>query len=311
MRKKLCLRSFRSCTLWRHYGCSSGKPPTPTGSPTATATPTPTPTTPSVLISSATPTLTPTTGAHADDYSKRIGHSLGALDFGRVTEHPTVAFGNADRRPSRCTRRKAISAGRRKVHRFFRLDQAVITALAQNPTVLQALERNPPNQRRHYPNSAEALPQIGPSFSWDWTDPNLSPETPPVLQRSAGGRRQCPVREWAASRILRSDITYNVQVTGIAAVLIYSTFRAIRGTFFQRDSAYFALRNTVDSTICDCKNAILPGDRNRELIVVQEESVNLLESQLKDQQNRFEAGTVPRFNVLQAQGPTLQSNPAN
>ncbi|HCP90447.1 MAG TPA: hypothetical protein DIT76_00135, partial [Spartobacteria bacterium] len=34
---------------------------------------------------------------------------------------------------------------------------------------------------------------------------------------------------------------------------------------------------------------------------VQEESVGLLESQLKDQQNRFEAGTVPRFNVLQAQ----------
>jgi outer membrane protein len=29
--------------------------------------------------------------------------------------------------------------------------------------------------------------------------------------------------------------------------------------------------------------------------------VRLLESQLKDQQNRFEAGTVPRFNVLQAQ----------
>ncbi len=40
---------------------------------------------------------------------------------------------------------------------------------------------------------------------------------------------------------------------------------------------------------------------NRELIVVQEESVNLLQNQLKDQQNRFEAGTVPRFNVLQAQ----------
>ena len=34
---------------------------------------------------------------------------------------------------------------------------------------------------------------------------------------------------------------------------------------------------------------------------MQEEQVQLLESQLKDQQNRFEAGTVPRFNVLQAQ----------
>ena len=40
---------------------------------------------------------------------------------------------------------------------------------------------------------------------------------------------------------------------------------------------------------------------NRALITVQEEAVHLLESQLKDQQNRFEAGTVPRFNVLQAE----------
>src|SRR5204862_531240 len=43
------------------------------------------------------------------------------------------------------------------------------------------------------------------------------------------------------------------------------------------------------------------GVVNRELIKVQEQSVHLLESQLKDQQNRFEAGTVPRFNVLQAE----------
>src|SRR5438270_3111599 len=34
---------------------------------------------------------------------------------------------------------------------------------------------------------------------------------------------------------------------------------------------------------------------------VNEQSVHLLEAQLKDQQNRFEAGTVPRFNVLQAE----------
>ncbi|HKR54208.1 MAG TPA: TolC family protein, partial [Chthoniobacterales bacterium] len=40
---------------------------------------------------------------------------------------------------------------------------------------------------------------------------------------------------------------------------------------------------------------------DRALIGVQEESVRLLESQLQDQTNRFEAGTVPRFNVLQAQ----------
>src|SRR5262249_6221775 len=67
------------------------------------------------------------------------------------------------------------------------------------------------------------------------------------------------------------------------------------------DSAYFALRNTVDQTISTVKTQFYQVILNRELIVVQEESVRLLESQLKDQQNRFEAGTVPRFNVLQAQ----------
>ena len=100
---------------------------------------------------------------------------------------------------------------------------------------------------------------------------------------------------------LRSDISYNLKVTGTQLVFNYSTFRAIRGTFFQRDSAYFALRNTVDTTIATVKTQFYQVIVNRELIVVQEESVRLLDSQLKDQQNRFEAGTVPRFNVLQAQ----------
>jgi outer membrane protein TolC len=100
---------------------------------------------------------------------------------------------------------------------------------------------------------------------------------------------------------LRSDITYNIKVTGTQLVFNYSTFRSIRGTFFQRDSAYFALRNAVDQTIATVKTQFYQVIVNRELIVVQEESVNLLENQLKDQQNRFEAGTVPRFNVLQAQ----------
>ena len=48
---------------------------------------------------------------------------------------------------------------------------------------------------------------------------------------------------------------------------------------------------------------------NRELITVQEESVKLLSSQLKDQQNRFEAGTVPRFNVLQAEVALANQQP--
>ncbi len=81
----------------------------------------------------------------------------------------------------------------------------------------------------------------------------------------------------------------------------YGTLRAIRGTFFQRDSAYFSFRNVLDQTIANVKTQFYQVVVDKALIGVQEEQVQLLESQLKDQQNRFEAGTVPRFNVLQAQ----------
>ena len=40
---------------------------------------------------------------------------------------------------------------------------------------------------------------------------------------------------------------------------------------------------------------------NRELVSVNKQNLRSVEAQLKDQQNRFEAGTVPRFNVLQAE----------
>jgi outer membrane protein TolC len=182
---------------------------------------------------------------------------------------------------------------------LFRLDQAVITALAQNPTVLQALQEIRRTKGVIIQIRAQALPQVGPSFNWGWTDTNLNATNSfSTFSGSGGGGGGIGTD---VINNLRSDINYNIQVTGTQLVFNYSTFRSIRGTFFQRDSAYFALRNTVDTTISTVKTQFYQVIVNRELIVVQEESVNLLESQLKDQQNRFEAGTVPRFNVLQAQ----------
>ncbi len=181
----------------------------------------------------------------------------------------------------------------------FRIDQAVITALARNPAVLEALQEIRRTKGVIIQIRAEALPQIGPSFNWGWTDPNLRANT--GFTTFSGGPTPTPGGGMGSIKNLRSDITYNVQVTGTQLVFNYSTFRSIRGTFFQRDSAYFALRNIVDQTIATVKTQFYQVVVNRELIVVQQDSVSLLESQLKDQQNRFEAGTVPRFNVLQAQ----------
>ena len=96
-------------------------------------------------------------------------------------------------------------------------------------------------------------------------------------------------------------MSYNISVLGSQLIFNGTTFNQIRGTFFQRDSAYFAFRNVLDQLIATVKTQFYQIVVNRELVKVNEQSVHLLESQLKDQQNRFEAGTVPRFNVLQAE----------
>ena len=44
-------------------------------------------------------------------------------------------------------------------------------------------------------------------------------------------------------------------------------------------------------------------------IVVREASVNLLQRELDDQQRRFDAGTVPRFNVLRAEVAVANARP--
>ena len=98
-----------------------------------------------------------------------------------------------------------------------------------------------------------------------------------------------------------SDVSYAISVLGRQLIFNGTTFPEIRGTFFERDSAYFAFRNTLDQLIATVKTQFYQIIVNRELVKVNDENVHLLEAQWKDQQNRFEAGTVPRFNVLQAE----------
>jgi len=187
----------------------------------------------------------------------------------------------------------------------FTVDQAVITALQQNPAVRNALEEIKRTKGVIIEIRAEVLPHVGPDATIDWTDHNLHESS----NFSTFGRSPTPAPSVTPSpgfgvggvKNLSNDLNYNIKVTGKQLIFNYSTFSSLRGTFFQRDSAYFALRNVIDQTISTVKTEVYQIILNRELIVVQEESVRLLESQLKDQQNRFEAGTVPRFNVLQAQ----------
>ncbi len=206
--------------------------------------------------------------------------------------------------------------------RQFTLDRAILTALKQNPDLLRAIQEIERSKGVIIQVRAEALPHINVQSNLSWTDPNLGsssfssspsgtaapiqgvPKAQPLVETPTSQITNDGSSVAAAatpSSLTQSDTSYNIRIIGQQLVFNYGTFRSIRGTFFQRDAAYFSFRNVLDQVIATVKTQFYQVVVNKSLIGVQEEQVQLLESQLKDQQNRFEAGTVPRFNVLQAQ----------
>ena len=206
----------------------------------------------------------------------------------------------------------------------FTLDQAILTALQQNPTLLNAEQEIKRTKGVIIQVRAQALPQVNARAQFEWIDPNLTgarifgtntTTTPGTTTGGAAALMESPASQVrdvqpplaAASptpsitNAQASDVSYSISVLGSQLIFNGTTFPQIRGTFFQRDSAYFAFRNVLDQLIATVKTQFYQIVVNRELVKVNEQSVHLLESQLKDQQNRFEAGTVPRFNVLQAE----------
>jgi len=65
--------------------------------------------------------------------------------------------------------------------------------------------------------------------------------------------------------------------------------------------AYFQLRQTLDKVVADVVRQFYQVVLNRALVIANEQQVALYKTQVSDQQSRYDAGTVPRFNVLQAQ----------
>ena len=244
---------------------------------------------------------------------------LTAFIFGGTTFAGTEGTGGSER----TSRGATTSAGKLPT---FTLNQAILQALQRNPTLLNAEQEIKRTRGVIIQVRAQALPQINANANFQWTDPHLSgarifgttTPTSTTSGSSTGGAAASlmeglpsQIREGNAAamadptpgpirNVESSDVSYAISVTGTQLIFNGTTFNQIRGTFFQRDSAYFGFRNVLDSLIATVKTQFYQIIVNRELVSVNEENVHLLEAQLKDQQNRFEAGTVPRFNVLQA-----------
>src|SRR5205814_7184869 len=147
----------------------------------------------------------------------------------------------------------------------FTLDQAILTALQRNPTLLIAEQEIKRTKGVIIQVRAQALPQVTARANFDWTDPNLvgarifgtttngTTTTPGTTGGAASLVEPVPsqVREIqtplaapsptpvTVNNVQASDISYSISVLGSQLIFNGTTFPQIRGTFFQRDSAYF------------------------------------------------------------------------
>jgi outer membrane protein len=189
------------------------------------------------------------------------------------------------------------------------LDQAVQTAIKQNPNILNAEAEIKRTRGVVLEVSAQSYPQITVGNSFTQTQKQLLLDGGPPdassssTSTSGSGGASSVGSSSAASAAEKDPMTQAWAVSVTVSQLIYSGGQvgaAIHIAKYAQDSSIYSLRDIVDTTIADTRSQFYAVLLDRAIINVQEENINLLTSQLKDQQNRFQAGTVPRFNVLQA-----------
>ncbi len=218
--------------------------------------------------------------------------------------------------------RRATNAGAE-----FTIERAIETALRQNPEIRRAVQEIERTRGEVIAVRAEALPRLALSSSYTQRDPQLTAGsvgrvntigagTSSAAQSGAtvvaGGLADPATPAQGASGSLFSAQERSWRIALQARQVVYaggSVRAAVRSAQFTQDRAYWDLRETIDRVIARVRGQFYTVLLRRALIGVQEESILLLGAQLKDQQDRFQAGAVARFNVLQAEVALANARP--
>jgi outer membrane protein len=210
------------------------------------------------------------------------------------------------------------------------LNRAVATALRQNPDLLRALKEIERTRGQVIEVRAQALPHVTLNGRYNQQDKYLleSGDTSSSSGGSAGSvtttttsptgttttnttkLNTSSLSSAAGNNTTGGDKSW--QITLDAQQIIYSGGQvkaALKIAKFTEDQSYFLMRDTVDKVIAAVRTQFYTVLLNRKLITVAEESIRLLADELKDQKNRFDAGTVPRFNVLRAEVALANAQP--
>jgi len=195
------------------------------------------------------------------------------------------------------------------------LNDAVQIALKQNPNILNAIQQIRYTRGQLIQVVSQAIPHIGVNTSYNQQTGTLATNGQSsggsndlIIPNPNGGKPT--IISLGNSSQANQNQSWSIQFQ--ATQLVFdggATIAGIKAGSAAYNSAFYSLRSTIDNIVSQIINQFYQVVLNRALIVAQQQNVALLEQQVQDQENRYEAGTVPRFNVLQAEVALANAKP--
>jgi outer membrane protein len=172
------------------------------------------------------------------------------------------------------------------------LPEAIEIALRQNANILKSKADIEANEGVVLQTRSIAFPVLRNTGDFIANDPGLTEQFPRIIPIPQ------PDQRWH----LNLQLVQSLYEGG----RIRSAFRSAQ---LSREQALLQYQTIVADALLDVYTAYYDVLLAEQLIGVQEASVNLLTKELTDTQSRFEAGTVPRFNVLRAEVELANARP--
>jgi len=176
------------------------------------------------------------------------------------------------------------------------LIDALNLTLKQNSTIIKAQADLESQRGLVIQTRAVALPTVAATGNATRSDPGLI-EGFPFFSATTNSSGKTNITKTVSSRDSWSTAITLTQT-------IYQggrTLSALRAAQLVKDQAMLNFQSTVADTLLAARIAYYDVLVAEQQIIVNEASTNLLAKQFEDQQRRYDAGTVPKFNVLQAE----------
>jgi outer membrane protein TolC len=174
--------------------------------------------------------------------------------------------------------------------------QCLNLALQQNASILKAKNDLDASYGLVVQTRAVALPQVTAGGQYKYTDPSAIENFPSGTNSSSGFSQ--PNQNWNANVQIVQSIYEGGKVIA-----------ALKAASATKQQALAQYQTAVANTLLGVRLAYYDTLLAAQQITVHEASVNLLQKELEDQQHRLNAGTVPKFNVLQAEVAVANERP--